>query len=55
MLPGLLRTTGPMGWAAALLEVLDQAAQAQGRETGVADVITPLVTELIAHEVLFER
>lgn len=55
MLPELLMTTGPMAWTAVWLEVLEQSALVPGRDTGVTDVITPLVTGLIAHEVLSEH
>lgn len=60
-LPQLFSAGGPMAWTVAWLEALDQAAPVPGRETGDrgdtgdTDVLTPLVTELITREVLFDR
>ncbi len=57
MLPQLFTAMDPMGWTVAWLEVLDQLDQAgpfRGGETGGADVVTSLVSELITQEVLVE-
>ncbi len=57
-LPQLFSTRGPIAWTVAWLEVLDQAApvaEGETSDTGDTDVLTPLVTELITREILFER
>lgn len=54
-LPQLLSTTGPMALTVAWLEIFDRTGSSRERATGAADVITSMVSELIAQEVLFER
>lgn len=54
-LPQFLTTVGPMGWTFPWLEAFDQKGPVGGWETGVADTITPLVADLIAYEIIFER
>ena len=43
---------GPMAWTAAWLGVLDPRAPRRGSGASDADIISPLVTELIAYEVV---
>ncbi|MDP8927207.1 MAG: hypothetical protein M3O70_01145 [Actinomycetota bacterium] len=54
MLPQLFTTIDPTAWTIAWLEVLDQADPFRGGETGGADMITSLVSGLIAQEILVE-
>ncbi|MFN2557320.1 MAG: hypothetical protein ABR592_10740 [Nitriliruptorales bacterium] len=48
----LLSRIGPMAWTPGWLGVLNPTAPFRGREAGPVDVISPLVTELIAYEVV---
>lgn len=54
-LPEFMTTIGPMAWTAAWLGVLDPRAPLPGSDAIDADIISPLVTELIAYEVVSQR
>ncbi len=54
-LPELMSRIGPMAWTAAWLEVLNPTAPLPGGEASGADIISPVLTELIAYEVLSQR
>ncbi len=54
-LPDLMSRIGPMAWTAAWLEVLNPTTPLRGDEASGGDIISPVVTELIAYEVLSQR